>query len=502
MNASRALIPLPNEVWNLIGEQLVDGSSKKNLNSNIANFISVFFSFIKNGGETEEHKKTFIKEVSKTLFEYSLKTKKVTFLDMNLNSKEEVAFLSKYKDLLGTVGFEVPLYSLEEVQNLCEQANLTRISLKVCMAVNEKNISKLAGLPTIEELKLLCYEVNKKFLEQIKYGSLSLFARSGDCFSFIDLKNLKIISFDTSSSLLERNAANETEIQDEGYFKKLHFSNSTDFSLFKAQYNNLSVAKLKFEKAIPEKPFFSHLNSLRGLTSLTIYRAHKFEDKDLLSFPHTLRKLTLINLDVEKPIENTFNLEELKYLNIEYCFFSHLNFLKPTLKTLILSFEKLSWPIFEEALPHLNLKHLTLSSLKMPINFFDKIKSQKKLRTLQLTHSSEIDLETLALFIAETGIRHLSLNRSTFKGSFSDNFKAISLQSLDISDTSIGIKELSLPFLRKLTFHTRYIPEWFPVWDARTCVADEENFEHLKKIKGLRVVKQNQTTLRLQNPSI
>ncbi|CDR33712.1 hypothetical protein [Criblamydia sequanensis] len=421
---------------------------------------------------------------------------------MNLNSKEEVAFLSKYKDLLGTVVFEVPLYSLEEIKTQCEQANLYRISLKACMAVNKKNIEKLASLPKIEELKLKCYQIDKKFLEQIQYVSLSLFTASGDCFSVIDLKNLKIISFDCSSSLLEINAAKETEIQDEGNFKEVHFSNSTDFSLFKAQYNNLSIAELKFRTANPEKPFFSHLNSLRGLTSLTIFRAYKFEDKDLLRFPLTLRKLTLINLNVEDPLENTFNFQELKYLNIECCSFSHLKFLKPSLKTLILSFENISWPILEEALPHLSLKHLTLSNLKMPINFFDKLKSQKKLRTLQLTHSSEINLENLALFIAEIGIRHLSLKRSTYKGSFSDNFKAISLQSLDISDTSIGIKELSLPFLRKLTFHTRYIPEWFPVWDAGTCVSHEENFEHLKTIKGLRVVKQNQTTLRLQNPNI
>lgn len=190
-----------------------------------------------------------------------------------------------------------------------------------------------------------------------------------------------------------------------------------------------------------------------------------------------------------------FNLAtHLKVLNLTDCSINDLTFLPTSLKTLTLSFEYLSWETFEKALPELNLKHLTLFSLKLPVHCFEAISSLTQLRSLRLKKSGKIDLEKLSNFIKKIPLRHLSLKESKVTGDFKAHFKDCRLQSLNVSITSIGIKEITLAFLKKLTISDRgFVPK------QEIDIENEENLAFLKTINGLRIVKQNRNYLRVMN---
>ena len=118
------------------------------------------------------------------------------------------------------------------------------------------------------------------------------------------------------------------------------------------------------------------------------------------------------------------------------------------------------------------------------------------MRSLKLLRSSAINLEELSSFLKDSSIRHLSLEKSTFKeNNFETQFKGLSFHSLDLSDVNISIKELStLSHLRELTISKMALNF---LLDFPEISLNRDNLAILKKIHGLKIVYQNHTQLRI-----
>lgn len=195
-----ALIPtLPIEVWHAVGRHLIDSSSKKKLHERITRFITAFLCNFIEDLKTREDKKAFISDVTQTLFEYSLKSKKVTFLDLSFHSfEEEASFLKKYRHVLGTVAFEVPRHSIEEIQSLCKQAEISEIVLYGMTFLKRSLWEKIESLPKIKKLQLRGF-LNDKIkveLEKIENAAISLVLNWSTKFTLEELSafNIKKIS--------------------------------------------------------------------------------------------------------------------------------------------------------------------------------------------------------------------------------------------------------------------------------------------------------------------
>ncbi|CDR33706.1 hypothetical protein [Criblamydia sequanensis] len=498
--------PLPSEIWELIGHKLIDDSSKKKLNTNLKNFVSIFFSKFGKELEVNELRKDFITNLNRNLLTYTLASKKVTFLDIKFNSlEEEASFLAEHKDSLGTVEFKYPLYSLEEIQVLSSKAELGRISLKGKLDLEESE-EKFLALPQIERFKICkCLAGDEEELSLLKIINASLLSiRLGwvNSLSLTQIESFKIESLslcrDVSTKDLSEAPRNFPKL------KKLTFRNEID-SFLSGCYKTADIRKLSFPQITPSKNFFDQLNHFEKLSSLTL-NTTQFEESDFLKLPAHLKKLTLVS-NKRKAASKEFTLQaHLKYLDISGFKVESLAFLRPTLKTLVISFKHLSWTAFEEALPNLNLKHLTIlyfnngsESKEMSFShLLDKLNSQENLRSLKLLRSLSINLEVLSSFLKNRSIRHLSLEKSTFvENNFETQFKGLSFQSLDVSDTNISIKELSaLSHLRELNIG-RLILDYHPTLGSSGVSLNPDNLAILKTINGLKTVYQNHTELRV-----
>lgn len=527
MNECSLIPTLPIEVWQSMGRLIVDSSSKKKLNDHITNFVTAFLCNFIEDLETKENRKAFVTDANKVLLQYSLKARKISFLDLNLSREDAIAFLKEHKASLGTEDFEIPLYSLDEVQDLSTQSGLTAISLKGEIELSDVN--KLLGLPHIKKVQLKGFFDDLTKIELKKIGaselSINIFGW-GNPFSIEDLETFNIKTLDMGTDVeFEESQINAIDDKDRVTFphlKKIQFRGRFD-SFINGYYRNSGVKKLAFRAPAFCERFFEELKALKNLSSLKLkgYRpvqgrvfterelctkalrdisspfGKEFNESNLSELPLNLRKLTLISFRfVDTP--EYFNLAtHLKVLNLSGCTIFDLKFLKPTLKTLTLSFDNLLWRTFEAALPELNLKHLTLLSLNMPEHFFEALESKTKLRSLGLEKSRNVDLEKLSIFLKKIPLRHLSLRKSELVGNFKNAFEGQRLQSLNISKTCVIIRDLSLAFLKELTINTddRLPKEYI-------TIKSNENREFLKGIKGLRVVHQNKTSLRLQNPNV
>lgn len=488
---------IPVELFDIIGRIVVDQSSKKKLNSNIQSFFTLCFSNFLIPEKTTEDRKKFISNTSRELFEYALQSRKITFLDLNFNSFEERAFfLSKHKELLGAVEFEIPLFSLEEVEKLCKAANLTRISLKGKIQLSN-NFERLQGLPKIEKLKLknlITELVEIGYLKSLGASLLSL--RIGRALhhtlTLKGLNSLKIESFSTCKDLTLSPSGRNPETFPS--LKKLTFRSSHN-SFLRGYLKNAAIEKLTIRRLVPSTFASDQLEALKNLTTLFIQDARPLQENELLKLPLQLRKLTVISKRAIIDPDYFNQATHLKLLDISRYEFANVQFLKPTLKTLILCMKELSFENLEKVLPTLNLKHLTLKKLKAPSDFFKKLESQKHLRTLRLEQSANINLEELACFIKEVKLRHLSLKMTSLVGNFSKSFEGISLYSLDVSQTAIYIRDLSLSYLKKLTINVK--EDFVEAIGKGIDLNDPDNLAILNKIKGLQVVIQNDRLLRM-----
>lgn len=531
MNESRLIPTLPIEVWHYMGKLIVDSSSKKKLNDHITKFVKAFLCNFIDDLEAKENRKAFIGDATQFLLEYSLRSKKISFLDLSLSREDAIAFLKEHKDALGAVDFEVPRYSLEEVQDLSIESDLTTISLKGEIQLSDMNM--LLSLPKIKKVQLEGFfdDVTKIELKEIGASELSinLFGWRNP-FSIEDLETLNIKTLDMGSDVeFPESPINAIDDKDRVTFphlKKIHFRERFH-SFINGYYRNSGIKKLAFRAPTFCEQFFEELKALKNLSSLKLkgYRPvqgrefterelsmplkdissplqKEFTESNLSLLPLNLRKLTLISFRFDTT-PKYFNLAtHLKVLNLSKCTIYDLKFLKPTIKTLTLSFDNLTWRTFKDALPNLNLKHLTLLSLNMPEHFFEALESKTRLRSLGLEKSPNVDLEKLSNFLKKIPLRHLSLRKSAFVGNFKNAFEGQRLQSLNISKTCAIIKHLSLAYLKELTINTNTnTDDSIPVPENVT-IESNENREFLEGIKGLRVVHQNKNSLRIQNPNV
>lgn len=508
MNETISVPPLPSEIWELIGHRLIDVSSKKKLNSNLENFISIFFSKFVKQLDVSELRKCLITNLNHNLLTYTLASKKVTFLNIKFNSyEEEASFLSEHKDALGVIEFEYPRYCFEEIQDLARRAHLTRISLKGKFDPEDKE-EKLLALPQIERFKIKkCLagdEEELSLLKKINASQLSIGLGWTNSLTLYQIESFKIESLSLCMDVSTKNLSEEATPRNFSNLKKLTFWNNID-SFLNGCYKTADIRKLSFPQVTPSQNFFDQLSNFEKLSSLTL-NTTQFEESDFLRLPLHLRKLTLVSTKGKAATEKFCLSPPLKYLDISDFKVDSLNFLMPTLKTLVISFKYLSWTAFEEALPRLNLKHLTIlyfdnesKSKQMSFSLLlDKLKSQEKLRSLKLLRSLSINLEELSSFLKDRSIRHLSLEKSAFtKNNFETQFKDLSFHSLDVSDTNISIKELStLSHLRELTI-SKIILNYHPNFDIPEIGLNPDNLAILKSINGLKTVYQNHTQLRI-----
>ncbi|CDR33710.1 hypothetical protein [Criblamydia sequanensis] len=488
---------MPVELFDMIGGLVIDRSSKKKLYSNIHSFLTLSFSNFLIPAKTTEDRKEFISNVNQTLFKYSLQSRKVAFLDLKLDSYEQkISFLRRYKELLGAVEFEIPLYSIEEVEKLCKEAELTRISLKGKISLSN-SFERLQSLPKIERLKLrdpITELVEIGYLKSLGASLLSI--RIGralnNSLSLKGLNSLKIESFRTCKDITLSPPGKNPETFP--YLKKLAFRSSHN-SFLRGYLKNSDIEKLIIMRLIPSPIASDQLETLKNLTTLFIKDAYPLQENEYLKLPHRLRKLTVVSKRAIIDPDYFNQATHLKALDISLYEVADVKFLKPTLKTLILNMKELSFKDLETVLPTLNLKHLTLKRLKAPSDFFKKLKSQKHLRTLCLEKSRNIDLEELSNFIKKVKLRHLSLKMTSVVGSFSKSFKGVFLYSLDVSQTTICIKDLTLAYLKKLTISVKQ--DFVAAVGKEINLTDPDNLAILRKINGLKVVTQNDRLLRM-----